>query len=238
MLYNCLVVDDEPDARLLLEAYISKIIHLNLIDSCSNAFEAQKVINEKPIDIVFLDIKMPQFTGLELAQVVKHKKLAIVFTTAFTEFAVNGFDLGVVDYLLKPIAFDRFVTAVGRVIEKNTGNYLDKSIQNKEATFIFLKTGKHKHIKIDFSGINYIESYGNYSKIYTDKTILSIETLSNLEKILPQRLFCRIHKSYIVNMSKVTLFEPNYLCLGLKHLPIGKSYKQLFKSIFEVFKNT
>lgn len=200
---NCVIVDDEPVARNILETFVAKIPNLNLVKTCKNAMEAFEIANSKNIDLFFLDINMPDISGLSLAKSI-NKKSKIIFTTAYREYAVDGFDLQAVDYLLKPIAFDRFLQAVNKFFETQSViskqvNVEEKSVKNN---YIFVRS-ERKMVKIIFDEILYIESLSDYLKIHTKDTVLvTRETISNLEMKLPSQQFFRIHRSYIVNLNK------------------------------------
>ena len=175
---RCIIADDEPIARQILENYIQEIPNLELIASCKDAFEVMEVLQEKTIDLLFLDINMPKLSGLSLLKTIRQKP-AVIITTAYSEYAIEGFELSVTDYLLKPFSLERFLQAVLKV-QQNHAPIESPIIIEKEtiATSIFVKSDK-KIIKLNFNEIDYIEAYGNYIKIYTDKMILTPQTLSD-----------------------------------------------------------
>ena len=222
---QCIIADDEPIARQILENYIESIPNLEMVASCKNAFEVMAILQEKTIDILFLDINMPKLTGLSLLKTLQQKPNVII-TTAYPEHAVEGFELSVTDYLLKPFSLERFLQAVLKVQQK-IGGPLGIAISEKEeqATSLFVKSDK-KIIKLAFNEITHIEAYGNYIKIYTDKMILTPQTLSDFLKKLPNS-FVRIHKSFVINFTKLKLIDGNQIVLqnDIK-LPIGKSYRK------------
>ncbi|MGK0454761.1 MAG: DNA-binding LytR/AlgR family response regulator [Paraglaciecola sp.] len=214
---KCIVVDDEPMAREIIETYIAKTSNLELVASFSNAAEAILFVQENEVDLFFLDIHMPETSGLSLAKII-HKKSQIIFTTAYREYAIDGFNLNVVDYLLKPIAFDRFLQAVQKV--------LILEIPENNNNFMFVRSDR-KMVKIDFNSILYIESLSDYLKIFTkEKTIVLRETISGLEEKLPAKKFIRIHRSFIVSLKNLTSYTNEFIEIDQKALPISRSYKE------------
>lgn len=214
---QCVVVDDEPMAIEILSSYIDKTPNLELKKSCKNASEAILFMQENEVDIYFLDINMPEITGLSLAKII-NKKSQIIFTTAYRDYAIDGFNLNVVDYLLKPIAFDRFLQAVQKVI------VTEKATEINE--FMFVRADR-KMVKIDFDAILYIESLSDYVKILTlEKTIITRETISNLEEKLPKDKFIRIHRSFIVSFKSIASYTNEFIEINEKALPISRSYKE------------
>jgi len=222
----CIIADDEPIARQILESYIADTPQLELVASCKNAFEVLEVLQEKQVDLLFLDINMPKLSGISLLKTMQHKPKVII-TTAYPEFAVEGFELSVTDYLLKPFSLERFLQAVMKVQKSNVQQTVIQSTEREEATnSIFVKSDK-KIVKIDFADICYIEAYGNYIKIHTDKMILTQQTLSDFLEKLPD-IFLRIHKSFAINFNKLKLIDGNQIVLhNDQKLPIGKSYRKL-----------
>ncbi|WP_431167332.1 LytR/AlgR family response regulator transcription factor [Tenacibaculum halocynthiae] len=224
---NCIIIDDEPMAREILVTYITRIPNLYLIKSCSNAIEALNLINDKNIDLLFLDINMPEISGLSLAKSI-HKKTKIIFTTAYREYAADGFDLQAIDYLLKPIAFDRFLQAVNKFLEIPS-TLKNHPLENKSFTnnnFIFVRVDR-KMLKIDFDSILYIESLSDYIKIHTkNKTIVTRETITNIQTKLPTTSFLRIHRSFIISISTINSYTNEYIEINKKAIPISRSYKE------------
>ena len=223
----CIIVDDEPMAREILTTFIGKIPNLLLLQSCSNAMEALTVLNDTAIDLLFLDINMPEVSGLSLAKSLQ-KKTKIIFTTAYRDYAVDGFDLNVVDYLLKPIAFDRFLQAVNKFYE--ISNTKETSIelgeQQSKPDFIFVRS-ERKMQKVNFKDIVYVESLSDYVKIHTQqKTIVIRETISNIENKLPNNSFLRIHRSYIVSLQFISFYTNEFVEINNKSLPISRGYKE------------
>lgn len=222
---KCLIADDEPIARKIIEKYIQDLPNLQLVASCKNAFEVLEVLQKETVDILFLDINMPKFSGISLLKTLQQKP-AVIITTAYPEYAVAGFELSVTDYLLKPFSFERFLQAVLKV--KKTAKLKTEVVVNKiqeENTSIFVKSDK-KLIKLNFNDINYIEAYGNYIKIYTDKMILTPQTLTEFIQKLPTN-FIRIHKSFAINFKQLEMLDGNQVVLQNKtKLVVGKSYRK------------
>jgi len=222
---QCIIADDEPIARQILENYIDSIPYLEMIASCKNAFEVMEVLQEKSIDILFLDINMPKLSGLSLLKTLQQRPNVII-TTAYPEYAIEGFELSVTDYLLKPFSLERFIQAVQKV-QQSSPIQTDTVVADIEElpAFIFVKSDK-MIIKINLIEINHIEAYGNYIKIFTDKMILTAQTLSDFLVKLPE-YFLRIHKSYAINFNKLKLIDGNLIVLqNNTKLPIGKSYRK------------
>jgi two-component system, LytTR family, response regulator len=230
MTCNCIIVDDEPNAQQILAHYTAQLDYLNVIGICKNAFEALSLLQKESVDLVFLDIQMPQFNGLEFVRSLNQKP-KIIFTTAFSEYAVDGFELGVTDYLLKPFSFERFVKAVNRALEvetKETTSAEEKNIEN-EIDFIFLKIDANTLEKVMLHEIKYLEAYGNYVKVYTKSKMHVVpETMIGMEKLLPNSLFTRIHKSYIIPINNVVSFANDTVQVNQEKLPLGKMYRLQF----------
>ncbi|MGY3794599.1 LytR/AlgR family response regulator transcription factor [uncultured Aquimarina sp.] len=231
---QCLIADDEPIARQIVESYIKEIPYLELVATCKNAFEVMSYLQSNSVDILFLDINMPKLSGISLLKTMQQKPNVII-TTAYPEYAVEGFTLSVTDYLLKPFSLERFLQAVGKVVQA-TPIQQDTIVIEKEkkASVVYVKSDK-KIIKLDVDSIYYIEAYGNYIKIYTDQMILTPVTLSDfLEKLSDD--FVRTHKSFVVNFNKLKMIDGNQIILqNDSKLPISKSYrKSVLSKIDEV----
>lgn len=243
MVIKCLIVDDEKLALTLLESYIQKIPQLELVDKCKNPMDAMQVLQEQKVDLMFLDIQMPGLTGIEFLQSLVHKP-TVIFTTAYSEYAIEGYQLDVIDYLLKPFSFERFVKAVNKAIEniklkrgngleiKNHPTETNGKIEN-EKTYIQIKAD-HKIYKLKLDEIIYIEGLKEYVSYYTaTQRIIALESLKKLEETLPKGKFLRIHKSYIISIEKVKALDGNLLEISDKKLPVGKTYKeQVMQTIF------
>ena len=231
MKYNCLIVDDEPLAQDVLETHISKVPDLHLVRKCSNAFEALEVLHAEKVDIIFLDIQMPELTGLEFLKTLQDPP-AVIFTTAYSEFAVEGFELNALDYLMKPISFERFYKSVNKAIHyiKLEGQGTPE-VQEEEDHF-FVKADK-KIVKISLKDILYIEGLKDYVMIYTtEQRIITLQTMKNLEERLPSAHFQRVHRSFIISIDKLKSVSGNFVEIGDKQIPVGKHYKdELMKFI-------
>ena len=232
---KCVIVDDEPLARRVIKKYLLKIPSLKLVKECSNAIEATSVLHENKIDLIFLDVKMPELSGLEFLKILSDPPL-VILTTAFSEYALEGYEYSVVDYLLKPIAFNRFLKSVNKAIERIGEK---KSIQTdddlQEKKYIFLRSDKAEH-KINLSDIIYVEGCGNFVKIYfSDKMLLVPETMTAIQDMLPSNKFARVHKSFIVSFEKIDKLEGNTLKIKDKRIPIGKYYKKQFEEQLKKF---
>ena len=221
-LYNCIIVEDEPLAQNVLKKYIGEHPTLELIAVCNNALEAQSILTQQNIDLIFLDINLPKLSGINFIKTLLRPPL-VIFTTAYPEFAVEGFELNAVDYLLKPFSFERFLKAVNKAFEKlNTTN---QSNDGNKTAFIFLKADKKIH-KVDLDSIHFIEAIGDYMKVVTDTGQLIInETMKKLQEELPVKSFIRVHKSFIISRNKIRFIEGNYVQVEDKSIPIGATYR-------------
>lgn len=219
---NCIIVDDEPIARDILKKYIEQVPYLTLAASCEDAFEAMQVLNKQDIDLIILDINMPRLTGFEMLRSLK-KYPAVIITSAYPEYALEGFELSVTDYLLKPFSFPRFVQATEKLVNKTS----DMRVAAKdEELFLMVKSDK-KLTKVFFDEISYVEAYGNYIFIYTgQERVMSKQTLTQFEQQLPSSKFTRIHKSYIASLKAIKYIEGNEVFMGSKKLPVGKVYRE------------
>lgn len=225
-------MDDEPMARDVIRRYIQKIPTLKLAGEFGNAIEATIFLQEQAVDVIFLDIKMPQLSGTEFVRSLRNVP-KIIFTTAHKEFAHEGFELDVIDYLLKPIRFDRFLRAVNKAFpqklqEVEVINSIGQE-ENKPATsFIYLRVDR-KMIKVLLDDILYIESDKDYVKVFTEKGfIITRQTIASVEAMLSESQFIRIHRSYIVSLNKLKSFTAETVEIGNKELPIGKLYRNNF----------
>lgn len=232
---KCIIVDDETMAREIIATHVSKIHAVEIVKSCSNAIEAFNCINTHNIDLVFLDINMPEISGIAFAKSI-NKDIKVIFTTAYRDYAVEGFELQAVDYLLKPIAFERLLKAVNTYFEVyNT--YKEDVIQGNHASdFMFVRSDR-RMIKIDFNTIIYIESYSDYIKIHlATETIITRETISAIEAKLPKQDFMRIHRSYIISIKHIVSFTNEHINIVEKALPISRSYKKEVLSVLEHYR--
>jgi DNA-binding LytR/AlgR family response regulator len=221
-----------------LEKYISQIDVLNLVGKCGNAFEALNVLHKEQIDIVFLDIKMPSLSGLDMLKTIQNPP-HVILTTAFSEFGVESYEYGITDYLLKPISFERFLRAINKLVIPQNSKLTLPQPEDKivEPTFIFFKADKKIH-KYYFSDILFIEGSGNYVKIHSqhEKPLLVLDKLTDLQNKLPQKQFIRVHKSFIVNVSHIQKIEGNMLTIHNKILPISTTFKQNLDEFIKEFK--
>ncbi|MBN2522890.1 MAG: response regulator transcription factor [Bacteroidales bacterium] len=230
---KCLIVDDEPLAIEVIESHIKKIDSLKVVGTCQNAFEAFNALKEKQVDLMFLDIHMPEVKGTQLVKGLPHPP-KIVFTTAYREYALEGYELNVLDYLLKPISFERFMLAISRYNETtfNTSDvmYVPQNISN--AGFIHIRDKKKIH-RIASSEIQFIECAGDYLRIHTpSRKITARCTIASIQNLLPDAEFMRIHRSYIVALQHIESFSANTIVIGGKEFPIGTTYKNtVFKAL-------
>ena len=228
---NCITVDDEPLALSLLEDFIGKIPFLKHLKSCKNAFEALDIIQKEKVDLIFLDINMPDITGIDLVKNLDNKPL-VIFTTAYSDYAVQGFELNAIDYLVKPFLFERFFKAANKAYElfnlhnKNQNNA--SKIDNKIDDYIFVKAD-YSSVKIYLKDILFVEGLKDYIKIHIkDKRILTLITMKKIEEKLPSSMFIRVHRSYIVAIDKIESIQRNRIVINEKWIPIGNSYKERF----------
>jgi two-component system, LytTR family, response regulator len=226
----CLAVDDEPPALQVIEKYIAAVPVLELKASVNNAIDASSILQNHKIDLMFLDIQMPQLLGTDFVRSLINAP-KVIFTTAFRKYAMDGFELDAVDYLLKPISFERFLKAVNKVMRLNitaTENDLTLKIpqtNNVAERFIYLRADR-KNIKVNFDDILFIESLKDYIKVVTkDKAIVTKQAISSLEENLPKNLFIRIHRSFIVSVNKIESYTNELIQIGKYELPISRSYR-------------
>lgn len=231
---KCVIIDDEPLAVDLLVEFVGRVESLELVTTFTNAIDAISIINQSEVDLIFLDIEMPHFTGIDFINAIEKKPL-IIFTTAYSNYAVEGFNLGAVDYLVKPIPFIRFLKAVLRAqqifIPKNLPQQTNQTINSPEIEhdFMFVRA-EYENVKINFSDILFIEGLKDYVKIYTtdNKYTLTLISLIKLENLLSSKGFARIHRSYIINIRHVKSIQKNKVLIAEKRLPISESYKAAF----------
>ncbi|WP_373514837.1 LytR/AlgR family response regulator transcription factor [Persicitalea sp.] len=241
MTYTCLIVDDEPLARKLMEQYVAKVPYLNLLQSCASPLVAIEVLQEKAVDILFLDINMPEITGLTLLKVLRKKPL-VVLTTAYSEYALEGYELDVADYLLKPITFERFLKSVEKVTNRLQENTVTPTTSPSTADdkltprpYLFVKDGT-KLVKIMMGDILYIEGLKDYVGICTkDKKIVTLQTMKALETELPENRFIRIHNSYIVAYDAIEAIDRDKVQIGEVFLPISESYRKAFREFLDKY---
>lgn len=225
---NCLIVDDEPLALDLLEAYVKRTPFLNLKGKCSNALEVLQVLKEQEVDLLFLDIQMPELNGLELSRLIDNR-IKIIFTTAFKQYALEGFKVDALDYLLKPISYPEFLKATNKALQwfEMSRNTSSKIVE--EGDDIFVKSD-YKLVKLQLHKIQYIEGLKDYVKIYVDdrpQPVVALLSMKMFEEMLPSS-FIRVHRSFIVNLDKITVIERNRIVFGKTYIPVSDSYKDKF----------
>lgn len=226
-----IIIDDEPLAHNIIQEFCSMLPHLQLVKNCYSAMEAMQYLNENKIDFMFLDINMPKLKGLDFLKTLSTPPKTIV-TTAYKEHALEGFELNVVDYILKPFSFNRLVKAVNKVSESLVANTITKEITFDTSTRFFVK-GDKKHHQIDLKDLLYIEAYGNYTKLFLhEEMIISHEKISYYETILNEDSFLRVHKSFIIAIDKIKFIEGNRILIGEHKVPIGQTYKSKVNKLY------
>ncbi|HEY9001676.1 MAG TPA: LytTR family DNA-binding domain-containing protein [Mucilaginibacter sp.] len=234
MSIRCLIIDDKPLAIDILADYTRKVPFLELVGSITNPIEGLSIIREQNIDLVFLDIQMPELTGLQFMKIAG-KQCKVILTTAYSKYALDGFEHDVIDYLLKPIAFDRFYRAVEKA-KQSISKPADKGVQPNTETnpeYLFVKT-EHRIQKVNLKDILYIEGLQNYISIQTtSERVLSLQTLKKIEESLPVRDFVRVHKSYIVALRHISAIERSRIFIGDTVIPVGDNYREGFYGIVD-----
>ncbi|MFY0594461.1 LytR/AlgR family response regulator transcription factor [Roseivirga sp.] len=228
---NFLIIDDEPIAHRIIEGYAKELTWMHKVDNCFNAMEAISVLQEKQIDLIFLDINMPQLSGFDLLKTLSHPPKVIV-TTAYQEFALEGYELEVTDYLLKPFSFERFIKAINKI---NVSKTLASSSvsQTSEPESIFIREDRRSR-QVWLSDIRYIEAYGNYCKVYLEsEMIITPEKISDFQKILPSTTFLRTHKSFIVAKNHINAIEGSKINILNRFIPIGQTYANTIKKLLK-----
>ncbi|WP_205501044.1 LytR/AlgR family response regulator transcription factor [Rufibacter psychrotolerans] len=233
MQLTCLAIDDEPLALDLMRSYISKIPFLNLVQTCSSALEAMAILQRQPIDLLFLDIEMPEITGVQFVQSLTNRP-AVIFTTAYPQYALDGFTLDAVDYLLKPIPFDRFFKAVNKVYERAQLQPAAASAptqathQPDTEDFIFVKAD-YKTLRVNLRDILFIEGLKDYVILHTtSRKIITLLSMNKIMEKLPELEFARVHRSYIVSLAHIDSIEKSRIKIKEQEIPIGDSYKESF----------
>lgn len=228
-MYDCLIADDEPIAREIIEGYCRHLPQLRVVASCSNALEAKAALEQHQIDILFLDINMPVLDGIAFLKTVKEPP-QVIFTTAYKEYAVNAFDLAACDYLLKPFSLERFIVAVDKAVAQlNKPAAVSAAIADvKEEDYTFIRIDS-KIYKVLYSDILYAEANGNYTKIVMkQQTLMPAMTFTAVEQQLPAKRFIRVHRSFIINKAAISHIEGNRVFIGRIEVPIGSNYKETF----------
>lgn len=235
MKLNCVIIEDEPLARSLMMEYVKKVPTLNLLNAFSNPLEALEALQTLSIDVLFLDVQMPEITGISLLKILKKRPL-VILTTAYSEYALEGYELDVADYLLKPITFERFLKAVDKITQR-----LDPEVKPVTITepttpapnFVFVKDGT-KLVKVNLNEIKYVEGLKDYVTIHTPtQKIITLQRMKALEEQLPADQFIRIHNSYIVALSAIDVIHKNEVQVGAISLPIGDTYRKTFKEFID-----
>lgn len=235
MILNCVIVEDEPLARNLMIDYVRKVSSLKLIEACANPLAAIEVLRNNPVDVLFLDVQMPELTGISLLKVLQKKPL-VVLTTAYSEYALEGYELDVADYLLKPITFERFLKAVDKITQRLEGKSIpapEKNVGETTNPFVFIKDGT-KLVKVQLSDILYIEGLKDYVTIHTrQQKIVSLQRMKTLEEQLPATDFIRIHNSFIVALKAIEVVHKGEVQVAGNLLPIGETFKKSFREFIE-----
>ncbi len=232
---KCLIVDDEPLARKLLQGYVAKIESLELVRECSSAIEAGNFIRTTKIDLLFLDIQMPELNGMQFISTLKNPP-AVIITTAYRDFAPEAFDINAVDYLLKPISFERFAKSVNRFFDKQAELIIHENATASLSAFIYLKADRKNH-RVMLSDIRYIESLDDYVKVHlVGSTLITRENITSLESALPPQSFVRIHRSFIVNTSFISAISAEAVEIDGKYLPFGRAFKKSALALLNIKK--
>jgi len=229
MQMECLIVDDEPIARDIIRTYCAHLPYLRVAGVCGSALEARTALMQQKVDIVFLDINMPVMDGISFLKTLKNPP-QIIFTTAYKEYAVDAFDLAACDYLLKPFSLERFIVAVDKAMEKlhPSGHTFVDAGESKGDDFLFLKADGRIY-KVMYDDLLYAEANGNYTKVRTNQhTLLPAMTFSGFEELVPKSKFLRIHRSFIINKSKIDHIEGNRVFIQNTEIPIGSNYREQF----------
>jgi DNA-binding LytR/AlgR family response regulator len=228
MTIRCLLVDDEPLALDLLEGYVTKTPSLTLAGRCSSAFQAMEMLEKTETDLIFLDIQMPGLSGLEFSRSIQNGP-KVIFTTAFEQYAIEGFKVEALDYLLKPVSYPEFLNSVNKA--KRWFEHFEKTAIPETRSSIFVKAD-YKLIQIEYSNILYIEGLKDYVKFYLEdnaKPVLTLMSMKSLEENLPESKFMRVHRSFIVNLDKIKTIERNRIVFGKEYIPISDNYKENFQ---------
>lgn len=238
MSISCLIVDDEPLARNLLTDYVRKVSYLNLVKACSSPLEAMEELRKMPIDVLFLDVQMPEITGISFLKSLQKKPL-VILTTAYSQYALEGYELDVLDYLLKPITFERFLRAIDKVNQRMTvttppaASSVKVDAEPLAANFIFVKDGT-KLVKVRLDDILYVEGLKDYVTIHTrQQKVISLQRMKGMEEQLPGDRFIRIHNSYIVAFDAIDAVHKDRVQIGELFLPVGDTFKKSFRDFID-----
>jgi len=225
---RCLIIDDEPPAREIIRRYIEEVPHLELVAECSNALDAIMRLQQTHIDLLFLDIRLPQLNGTDFLKTLRQPP-KVIFTTAYQEYALEGYELDAVDYLLKPIRFERFVKAINKAFQQSGHKTMPEQAPAKEDhqqdSFVYFRADR-KMVKVMLNDIRYVESMKDYVKVVmTDGTLITKQSISSVDAMLPGSLFIRSHRSFIVSLAHIRTFTNEVIEIGKTEIPIGKLYK-------------
>lgn len=224
---SCIIVDDDFPAVKLLADYARKAGTLDLKLKTTSALEALRYLKDNQVDLIFLDVQMPDLSGMEVINIIKNTGTKVILTTAYTAYAIEGYEHDIVDYLLKPITLERFLLSVNKAAARINGDKAAAQTGQPVApSYIFVKT-EYRVQKVELAAIQYIEGLGDYVTLYTTSgKILSLDRMKNMEEILPSGSFIRIHKSFIINIGQIDFIEKNRIIINKEYLPIGESYKE------------
>jgi len=234
---NCIAIDDEPLALDIIRDYCSKVAFLNLLKTFDNAIESIEYIRSNKVDLIFLDIQMEELTGIQLLNALKNRPF-VIFTTAYERYAIQGFELDIVDYMLKPISFERFIKGVNKVFERmllDVGgtNPENGKVKPAEATFFFVKTETRME-RIENNDVLYVEGMGDYWRIVTKtRRIMTLMNAKKLEEVLHEPQFCRVHKSFFIALDKIESIERNRIKIGDQYIPVSETYRKAFFDLVE-----
>jgi len=234
---NCIAIDDEPLALDIIRDYCSKVVFLNLLKTFDNAIESIEYIRSNKVDLIFLDIQMEELTGIQLLNALKHRPF-VIFTTAYERYAIQGFELDVVDYMLKPISFERFIKGVNKVCERmlfdtGTAKTENGKGKNQEVSFFFVKTETRME-RIENNEVLYVEGMGDYWRIVTKtRRIMTLMNARKLEEVLHEPQFCRVHKSFFIALDKIESIERNRIKIGDQYIPVSETYHKAFFDLVE-----
>ncbi|MFI3322022.1 MAG: LytTR family DNA-binding domain-containing protein [Rikenellaceae bacterium] len=230
---RCLAVDDEPLALSILENFCKKIPSIELLATAADGIEAVEILKKEEVDLLFIDINMPHMSGIEVVKMLENPPM-VIFTTAYQNYALEGFEVSAIDYLLKPFSFDRFFKAVNRAQKQfdlinNSSTIASVSTSSSEIADYIMVKSDYSVVKLLFSSILYIEGLKDYVKIYTtEKNIVTKSTMKNIEERLPKNIFMRTHKSFVININNIDSFENNHIVIKDNQLPLGQQYKEQF----------
>ncbi|MEO8109951.1 MAG: LytTR family DNA-binding domain-containing protein [Ginsengibacter sp.] len=222
---KCIIVEDETLAQNVLQSHLQKMDRCKLVATCNNAPEAREVLNKQEVDLMFLDIQLPGMTGLHFLRTLPNPPL-VVLTTAYAEYALESYEFNIIDYLLKPVSFERFCKAINKITDDKLVTQAAKEKDSLPADHIFVKSNS-KFFKVNFSEITYIEGMKDYLKIHTrEYSLVTLQTMNEMEKILPAKQFIRVHKSYIVALAYIKSIYGNSVEIEKQTIPVGLSYKE------------